>query len=204
MNRATILIALAAAVVGGSVALIMSAPGLLPTSGIIGTTGQARVGGPFELVKHTGETVTDKDFRGRYMLIYFGFTYCPDICPSSLQLMTTALEDLDEPTLAKVTPVFITVDPERDTTELMADYVSNFHPKMIGLTGSPEQIADAIKAYRVFAQKQKTGDGPDEYTMDHSSFYYLVGPDGRFVTHFNHGVAPTKLTEQLKRRLASS
>lgn len=204
MNRLIIIVAALAGVVGVSLAAILSAPGLLPSSGIIGTTGRALVGGPFELVKHTGETVTDEAFKGRHMLIYFGFTYCPDICPSSLQIMSAALEELDPATLEKVTPIFVTVDPERDTPELMAEYVSNFHPKMIGLTGTPEQIAGAVKAYRVFAQKQKTGDGPDEYTMDHSSFYYLVGPDGNFLTHFNHGVAPEKLAEQLTRRLSTS
>jgi cytochrome oxidase Cu insertion factor (SCO1/SenC/PrrC family) len=203
-NKATVLIAACAAVIGMSLAAIFAAPGFLSKTGVIGTTGKPLVGGPFELVKHTGETVTDKDFRGRYMLIYFGFTYCPDICPSSLQIMTSALEDLDAATLEKITPVFVTVDPERDTPQLMAEYVSNFHPKLIGLTGSQEQVSKAVKAYRVFAQKQKTGEGADEYTMDHSSFYYLIGPDGNFLTHFNHGVAPGKLAESLKRRVSGS
>lgn len=164
------------------------------------TSGQALIGGPFELVGKDGKTVTDKDFRGRYMLVFFGFTHCPDICPAELQVMSAALDELGDKA-DKVVPIFITVDPERDTPELVTAYVENFGPNFVGLTGSPEAIANAAKAYRVTYQKFQEEGAGDNYSVDHSALLYLMGPDGKFVTHFPYGTSPEKMADTLRRYL---
>src|SRR3990170_3647439 len=123
-------------------------------------SGEALIGGPFELVDQNGNQVTDQNFKGRLMLIYFGFTFCPDACPTALGVMRAALDKLDV-AAGRVAPILITVDPDRDTPEVLKDYVSNFHPRMMGLTGTKEQIAQAAKAYRVFYQKAP-GAAPDD------------------------------------------
>jgi protein SCO1/2 len=164
------------------------------------TSGSGAIGGAFTLVHHDGRTVTEQDFRGRWLLIYFGYTFCPDVCPTSLTLMTSALDRLDEAERAKVTPIFITVDPARDTPEVMAGYVSAFAADMIGLTGSDEQVAAAMKAFKVYAAKVKSDD-PTAYTVDHSSILYLIGPDGRFVQHFAHGVGVEDIAAGLNKHL---
>jgi len=158
--------------------------------------GKALVGGPFELVTHEGKTVTEKDFRGDYLLIYFGFTYCPDVCPTELQIMSTALEELGAEA-EKVQPLLITIDPERDTPEALAQYVGHFHPRLIGLTGTPERIAAAARAYRVYYAKVED-ESLSDYTMDHSSIIYFMGPDGDFLGHFGPGTAPEKMAERMK------
>ena len=171
-----------------------------PSKNRVITSGQALIGGPFELVGKDGKTVTDKDFLGRHMLVFFGFTHCPDICPAELQVMSAALDNVGSKA-DQVVPVFITVDPERDTPELMAAYVENFGPNFVGLTGSPEAIADAAKAYRVVYQKFQVEGAGDTYSIDHSALVYLMGPDGKFVTHFPYGTSPEKMAETLRRYL---
>lgn len=160
----------------------------------------AAIGGPFTLVDGDGKTVTDADFRGKWMLIYFGYTFCPDVCPTSLSVAAGAIDRLSPAEAAKVVPVFITVDPERDTPPVMKDYAAAFHPSMVGLTGSQEQITAAMRAYKVYGAKAKGGDA-ESYTMDHSSILYLVGPDGRFVAHFPHGTTSETLAADLKKYL---
>jgi protein SCO1/2 len=166
------------------------------------TSGKALVGGPFTLVDQHGKTVTDQDFRGRYMLIFFGFTHCPDICPAELQVISESLDALG-PKAEKVVPVFVTLDPERDPPEVMGEYVKNFGSNFVGLTGSPEAIAEAAKAYRVTLSKfeYKGQDGNYGYSIDHSTFAYLMSPDGEYVTHFNYGTPADKVTETLRRYL---
>lgn len=164
------------------------------------SSGTALIGGPFELVGKGGKTVTDKDFLGRHMLVFFGFTHCPDICPAELQIMSAALDGLGSKA-DQVVPIFITVDPERDTPELMSAYVENFGPNFVGLTGSPEAIDKAAKAYRVTYQKFQDESMGDNYSVDHSALVYLMGPDGQFVTHFPYGTSPEKMTETLRRYL---
>ena len=166
------------------------------------STGTALVGGPFTLTDHTGKRVTEKDFLGRHMLVFFGFTYCPDICPTELQVMTAAL-DMMGPDGEKIQPVFITVDPERDTPEVMKAYVENFGPRLVGLTGSPEEIAAAAKAYRVYYAKSAKA-GSDEYLMDHSSIVYLMAPNGQFVMHFTYTTDAAKLANALKEAVTLS
>lgn len=163
-------------------------------------TGEALVGGPFELVNGNGETVTDADFRGEYMLIYFGFTYCPDVCPLDLATMSDALDMLDENRAGNVQPLFISVDPERDTPEVVGQYVQHFHPRLMGLTGTPEQVAEAADAYRVYYRKAEV-DGATDYLVDHSSIVYLMGPDGGFLTHFRHGATAEEMAEGIRRHI---
>jgi protein SCO1/2 len=193
-----------AALVGGAAAGLLIVPGaverLVPQAGVV-SVGKALVGGPFSLIDQTGRRVTDQDFRGRHMLVYFGFTYCPDICPSALQLMTAALDELG-PKADKIQPIFITVDPERDTPEQLAKYVTSFHPRLIGLTGSLPEIQSVAKAYRVYFQKAKDeNSSADAYTMDHTSIIYLMGPDGGYVTHFTHATPLKAIVEQLRKAL---
>jgi protein SCO1/2 len=171
-----------------------------PETGRVVTSGKALIGGPFELVSKDGKTVTDKDFRGRYMLVFFGFTRCPDICPAELQVISAALEELG-PDADKVVPIFITLDPERDTAEVVTAYVQNFGPNFVGLTGSPEAINQAAKAYRVTYQKFQDESMGDNYSIDHSALAYLMGPDGEFVTHIPYGTPPKKMAETLRRYL---
>jgi protein SCO1 len=163
------------------------------------SSGTALVGGPFSLTGD-GKTVTDRDFSGRYMLVFFGFTHCPDICPAELQVIAQALDRLGDKA-KKVVPIFITVDPERDTPQAMAEYVKSFGPNFVGLTGSPEAIAAAAKAYRVAYSKIETNESPGDYTVDHSALVYLMGPDGKYVTHFYYGISAEKLAEKLDKLL---
>jgi len=138
------------------------------------------VGGPFSLVDGDGKPVTDQTWRGKYLLVYFGYTYCPDVCPTTLTNVATALDKLGSKA-DRLQPLFITVDPKRDTPAVVKQYAAAFSPRLVGLTGSPEQIAAAAKAYRVYYAEHRTGPGPDDYSMDHSSVLYLMGPDGRFI-----------------------
>jgi cytochrome oxidase Cu insertion factor (SCO1/SenC/PrrC family) len=163
--------------------------------------GGVSMGGPFTLVNTAGETVTEASFRGRWMLVYFGFTYCPDVCPTELQTMSSALDRLG-PQAAKIVPVFITIDPERDTPAALAEYVKLFDERLVGLTGSKEQIAAAAKSYRVYYARAKGKDATD-YLMDHSSFIYLIGPDGGFRALFRQGMPAQDMADSLKSRLAS-
>lgn len=183
---------------GGLIAagMILSTPD--PQRGRVVTSGKALIGGPFELIGKDGKTVTDKDFRGRYMLVFFGFTRCPDICPAELQVMSAALEELG-PDADKVVPIFITLDPQRDTTEAVTAYVQKFGPNFVGLTGSPEAIDQAAKAYRVTYRQFQDESTGDNYSIDHSALAYLMGPDGAFVTHVPYGTPPKKMAEMLRR-----
>ena len=160
------------------------------------TSGSALVGGPFALIGTDGKAVTDRDFSGRYMLVFFGFTHCPDICPAELQVIAQALDKLSDKA-KKVVPIFITLDPERDTPQVMADYLKSFGPNFVGLSGTADDIAAAAKAYRVAHTKIENKDSPGDYTIDHSALVYLMGPDGKYVTHLPYGTSPDELTEKL-------
>jgi protein SCO1/2 len=164
------------------------------------TSGKALVGGPFKLIDQSGKDVTDRDFRGRHMLVFFGFTHCPDICPAELQVMSAALDQLGDEA-HKVVPIFITLDPERDTQAAIADYVKHFGSNFVGLTGSPEAVAAAAKAYRVAYAKVEIQGAADGYTVDHSALVYLMGTDGEYVTHFVYGTSADKMAETLARYL---
>ena len=139
-------------------------------------------GGPFTLTDHTGKKVTEKDFAGKYRLIYFGFTYCPAICPTELAKITSAMKLVGDKG-KDIQPIFITVDPERDTVEAMGKYVEMFHPSLVGLTGTPEEIKAVAKAYKIYFAKVQD-ESMNDYTMDHSSFIYFIGPDDRLLRIF--------------------
>lgn len=162
------------------------------------STGKALVGGPFSLVDHTGKRVTEKEFTGKPMLVYFGFTHCPDICPSGLQVISAALDKLG-PDAGKITPVFMTLDAERDTPEVLASYLKSFHPRIVGLTGTPDEVAAAAKAYRVYVKKVADEKFPGGYSLDHSSFMYLMDAKGEYVRHFPHTVGVDDLAAALKK-----
>lgn len=172
---------------------------LAPTT----TSGTVLVGGPFELVDQTGESRRDTDYLGRYMLVYFGYTYCPDVCPTSLLTMSRGLQLLGDsaPEAAEqVVPLFVTVDPERDTVAALAAYAPSFHPDLVALTGTPEQIAAAAKSYRVYYAKAED-ESSGTYLMDHTSFIYLIGPDGGYRTHFSHTAQAEEIAEGLARHI---
>ena len=182
----------------GAAALILTRA---PADQSVATSGKALIGGPFTLVGRDGKPVTDQAFRGKYMLVFFGFTHCPDICPAELQVMAAALDELG-PKANEIIPIFITLDPERDTPLVVADYVANFSQRFVGLTGSPEQIAEAAKAYRVvFSKFREDGAKPEDYSIDHSALVYLMGKNGEYLTHFAYGTPVAKLTETLRRYL---
>lgn len=173
------------------------------------------VGGPFTLVDHSGKTVTDADFRGRHLLIFFGYTFCPDVCPTLLQTVSEAMDLLGKEA-ERVQPLFVTLDPERDSPEVLADYVGNFHPRFVGLTGTRDQIDVAAKAYRVSYMKffpppgSLLGDSDpekdeeerdDNYFVNHSAVVFLIGSDGKYLTHFSHQTAPDVIATRIREYL---
>lgn len=158
--------------------------------------GPVPIGGPFRLQAGDGRTVTDAEFRGKVMLVYFGYTRCPDACPTALQDVANALDMLGPEAKQKVAVVFISVDPERDTPKVVQDYVGAFDAPITGLSGSPEQVAAAAKAYRVYYAKHPRPNG--EYDMDHSSIIYVMDRQGRFVANFTHETAPEAIAARLR------
>jgi protein SCO1/2 len=162
--------------------------------------GEALIGGPFTLTDQDGKRRSDAEFRGRLMLVNFGFTNCPDICPLGLALMTDALDRLGAQA-DQVQPIFITVDPARDTPPVLKDYVAHFSDRMIGLTGTSEEIAAAAKAYRVYYKVHGDPATNPNYAVDHSGFIYLMGRDGRFLAHFMHDSPPDRVADAIRRAL---
>lgn len=160
-----------------------------------------KIGGPFALIGPDGSTVTDQSFPGKYLLVFFGYTFCPDVCPTTLTNVAAALDKLG-PLADRIQPLFITVDPGRDTPEVMASYVGHFDTRIIGLTGRNADIEAVEKAYRVYAAPQRTGDGPNDYLMDHSAMVYLMNPGGDFVATLDHAASGDELAKDIKAVLA--
>jgi protein SCO1/2 len=166
---------------------------------------EAPIVGEFALIDGENRPVTEADFAGRYMLIYFGYTYCPDVCPTELAKMTAALDifaDRAPARAEKIVPIFISVDPERDTPDRLKEYAALFHPRLVALTGSPERIRAVAASYKVFYVKvipESGTAGPDDYLMDHSSQIYLMGPDARYLTHFASILSETQIAAELDR-----
>jgi protein SCO1/2 len=158
----------------------------------------AAIGGPFQLTDQSGQTVTEKNMQGHPTLIFFGFTHCPDVCPTSLFEISEVFRALGQDA-DRVNAYFISVDPERDTTAAMKDYLSSFDPHLVGLTGNPEQIAKVISEYRVYARKVPLKGG--DYTMDHTALIYLMDRDGKFVSPFNLNRKPEEAAADLKQYL---
>lgn len=165
------------------------------------TVGKALLGGPWSLVDASGRPVTSGDLLGKYVLLYFGFTFCPDICPNELVKMARVTDALDQRPGFKdrVVPVFISLDPHRDTCAQVGAYCADFHPKMLGLTGTPGQVAAAAKAYRVyFSEVDKSSDADaDDYLVDHSIVIYLLGPDGEFISFFTQMMTASEIVEKI-------
>ena len=162
--------------------------------------GQPSIGGAFALTDQDGRPFSSDSLKGKPTLIYFGYTFCPDVCPTSLLLMETAIAKLGPDAARKVNLVFITVDPERDTSKLIKGYVTNFGPTFIGLTGTPAEIASVTRAYRVYSQKVPGKEG-GPYLMDHSSIVYVLDRNGRFVTHFTHEAKAEAIAAAVQRLL---
>ena len=158
------------------------------------------VTGRFALTDHTGTPRTEQDFLGTHTLIYFGFTWCPDVCPSAMLVMAQVVEDLAAQDIA-VRPLFITVDPRRDTVEKLADYVAQL-PGLVGLTGSEEQVSEALQSFGVYRRSNAEGPEDEHYSVDHASFFYLMGPDGAFVRHFEPKQGPTQIALEIERQLS--
>jgi len=162
--------------------------------------GQPKIGGPFELVDHKGIKRTEADYRGKFMLVYFGYTFCPDICPTALYNLTEALNIIGDKS-KKTNTIFITIDPERDNPSQLALYKENFHPSIKMLTGSIDQVKKAAKAYRVYYAKAKPDGTATEYLVDHSSIIYLMDRQGRYLTSFNHETAPEVMAKKISKFL---
>lgn len=160
--------------------------------------GTATVGGPFVLTDQYGHRRSDKDFRGRYMLVYFGYTNCPDVCPTTLSVMADAMDKL-EGAARQVVPIFITVDPARDTPKVLKDYLSAFGPEFVGLTGSTSRIAAVAKEYRVYVKAHPPENGG--YAVDHSNTIYMMGMDGNFIANFDETLGPDGLAKAIMARM---
>ena len=159
------------------------------------------IGGPFALIDHTGRPRTDADFRGKALLIYFGFTYCSDACPIDLQSIATALDRLG-PLADSVQPLFVTVDPEKDTPEQLKSYVGQFHPRLIGLTGDPRRVREVLRAYKVYAAKTAPAQR-DDPNVDHMSLVYLVDAAGKYVGYFPPGTSADRIADVIRQQFAA-
>ena len=157
--------------------------------------------GILHFTDHTGRGVSESDFAGRFQLVFFGYTYCPEVCPTNLQVMTQAMQALGERG-ERVQPIFISFDPERDTPEVLARYVGRFHPRLVGLTGTPQQIAAAARSYDVYVERvDAQGNGSSDYAMSHTAKTYLIGPDGSGVAIFDHATDPEEMAAEILEHL---
>jgi protein SCO1/2 len=159
-------------------------------------TSSVTIGGPFTLTAPDGTTVTDQTYRGKWLLVYFGYTFCPNTCPTTLLEIATALKKLG-PNAAKVQPIFITVDPKRDTRDLMAQYTQSFDPRIVGLTGTPAQIAAVAHEYGAYYVAHKSDEGPNDYLIDHSTYIYVMDPQGQFVQAFDADTPADRIADDL-------
>ena len=167
-----------------------------PLAGQGTTQGMADIGGEFQLIDQDGKEFSSKELKGKLSLIYFGFTYCPDICPTSLQKLTEVIDTLDKYKI-DVIPVFITIDPQRDTSELLKEYLKHFHSKYVALTGTEKQIKDVAEKFKVFYAKARE-ENNNNYMIDHSSFVYLMDKDGQYVKHFYFNTPPQDIIDFIR------
>ena len=165
---------------------------------IVRTSGEALIGGPFQLVNHHGDSVIDSDFRGRLMLVYFGYTFCPDVCPLDMARLSAALDILEGrgADMSLIWALFVTIDPGRDSPQILDKFVGAFHPRLMGLTGSHAQIATVAAAYKVYYAKAP-GDEETDYLMNHSNNIYVMGPDGKFISFFSSLDSPDVMADEL-------
>ncbi len=196
------LIAIVIAIIGGVGlgvgARYISSGGDIPAA--VRTITDPGIGGPFRLIDQDGKPRTDADFRGKLMLVEFGYTFCPDICPLGLTLFAEVLERLG-PDADSLQAIFITFDPGRDTPEVLRSYVDHFSPRIVGLTGTEEDIAAVARAYRVYYKAAADRATNPNYLVDHSAFLYLMDREGRFLTHFTHETPPERVVAAIRQRL---
>lgn len=191
----SVLLVLTLLVGAGALLLWLARPATPPAGPLAG----AAIGGPFALVDQDGRAVTDRSFAGNYMLVYFGYTYCPDVCPLDVQKLATALrsfEKTDPARAARVQPIFVTVDPDRDTQPVLKEFVAAFHPRLTGLRGTPAQTEAAKRAYKVYAKKAGPA-GAADYLVDHSAMIYLIGPDGAPISFADRSMTAQQLAADL-------
>jgi protein SCO1/2 len=186
------------ATLGLLLAVLLLGAGAFMWLGGNGGNGALGIGGPFTLEDGNGKPVTDRDFRGKYMLVYFGYTFCPDVCPTTLNAVADAMDKLG-PEAARVQPLFITVDPKRDTPSVVKQYAAAFGPNVRGLTGTEGEIAKVAKEYRVYYAEHRTGPGPNDYSMDHSSVLYLMSPNGSFLAPVRADGSGDEIAASLKK-----
>jgi protein SCO1/2 len=167
------------------------------------TASPVTVGGPFTLMASDGTTVTDRTYAGKWLLVYFGYTFCPSTCPTALLEIATALKNLG-PDAARLQPIFITIDPTRDTAAVMGIYTRSFDPRIAGLTGTAQQIAAVAKEYGAYYARNTTGPGADDYVMDHSTYLYLMNPQGKFVRGFDTNTSGDHIAEAMRKLMARS
>jgi protein SCO1/2 len=166
-------------------------------------TESVKIGGPFTLTAPDGTTVTDETYRGKWLLVFFGYTFCPDICPTTLFEIAVALKQLG-PDAAKLQPIFITVDPARDTPEIMGKYTGALDPRIVGLTGSPQQIAAVAREYGAYSARHNTGAGADDYVIDHSTYVYIMDPGGKFVRGLEFDTSADRIADTMREIMAQS
>ena len=204
MRTRTVVGLAVAALVGGAAALGWALSiffALREEEPVATTTGSPVITSEFELVDQTGKAVRDEDFDGKWQLVFFGFTSCPDICPTTLANVTAALGELG-PAAGKLQPLLITVDPERDTAPILKEYLTAFDPRILGLTGTPEQVEKALRSFRVYASKRPLEGG--DYTMDHSAFIYLMDARGSYAAHFSPQAPIEELVREVRARVEGS
>lgn len=198
-SRIVIFMLIAAAfAVGGALAGLMHSTILRPEAPVAGT---AAIGGPFTLVATNGQTVSDQTYRGKWLFIFFGYTFCPDICPTALANISIALKKLDSEA-SDLQPLFITVDPERDTAKVLDDYLKSFDPRIIGLTGPQPQIDKVIKEYHVYVERQQHDPGDQNYFVSHNGYVYLINPRGQFVNVIQGSEPGEKIAAWLSKQMA--
>ena len=202
MNRrgAPVSVVVVAQILFGVTLALGSMPSVQP---MYAATSPVTIGGPFTLVTPDGTTVTDQTYRGKWLLVYFGFTYCPSSCPTTLLEVATALEKLGADA-AELQPLFITVDPQRDTREVLEGYTWSFDSRIVGLTGTPQQIAAIAQEYGVYYATHRTGPGAEDYVIDHSTYLYLMDPYGQFVRAFDADESGDRIADAVRDLMAQS
>lgn len=203
MKTRTRLLTIIALVLASAAALALAEAWLVvnPHPKVV-TSGTAAIGGPFTLLATDGRSVSNETYRGKWLLIYFGYTFCPDVCPTALTNMSAALETLG-PLASKIQPLFVTVDPRRDTPAVLADYLKSFDPRIVGLTGNQAQIDSVLKTYRVYAEAQKSEAGSANYPISHSAYLYLMDPEGRFANVIHGGESGDEIAAWLRNKMTN-
>ncbi|HUK07074.1 MAG TPA: SCO family protein [Stellaceae bacterium] len=202
LNRSAVILATALLICGLGAPLAMLWYHATAQSPVVYAT-RPTIGGPFALTATAGSIVTERTYHGKIVLVYFGYTYCPDACPTTLNEIAGALRELG-PLAERIQPLFITIDPQRDTPKVLAEYVQSFDPRIVGLTGTTSQIAAAAKAYGVYYAPYKAEGVPDGYLMDHTAIVFVMDEDGRFVATFTQDTPAAQMADRLRKLMATT